>query len=44
MGAGVKGGANHGATNEFGRRAAEQAATVWDLCAALLHPLGFDRA
>lgn len=42
MGAGVKGGVSHGATDEFGRRAAEHPTTVWDFHATVLHILGFD--
>jgi hypothetical protein len=42
MGAGVKGGVSHGATDEFGRRAAVDPTTVWDFYATVLHLLGFD--
>ncbi len=42
MGAGVKGGVSHGATDEFGRRAAVDVATVYDFYATVLHLLGFD--
>lgn len=42
MGAGVKGGVSHGATDPFGRRAVEDPATVWDLWATVLHLLGLD--
>jgi hypothetical protein len=42
MGAGVKGGVSHGTTDEFGRRAAENIATIWDFYATALHLLGFD--
>jgi hypothetical protein len=42
MGAGVKGGATIGATDEFGRRAAVDPVTVWDFYATALHILGFD--
>jgi hypothetical protein len=42
MGAGVKGGTSHGATDEFGRRAVEQVAAVWDFYATVLHVLGLD--
>jgi hypothetical protein len=42
MGAGVKGGAMIGATDEFGRRAAVDPVTVWDFYATALHILGFD--
>ena len=41
-GAGVKGGVSYGATDEFGRRAAENRTTVWDFYATALHLLGFD--
>ena len=41
MGAGVKGGVSYGATDEFGRRAAENPATVWDFYATVLQILGF---
>ncbi|MEZ6066366.1 MAG: DUF1501 domain-containing protein [Planctomycetaceae bacterium] len=42
MGAGVRGGVTYGSTDEFGRRAAENPTTVWDLYATVLHLLGFD--
>lgn len=42
MGAGVKGGATHGATDEFGRRAQVDPVTVWDYYATTLHLLGFN--
>ncbi len=42
MGAGVKGGTSYGATDEFGRRAAENVTTVWDFYATVLHLLGYD--
>lgn len=42
MGAGVKPGVSHGATDEFGRRAVTDVATVWDFYATVLHLLGFD--
>jgi hypothetical protein len=42
MGAGVKGGTAIGATDEFGRRAATDPVTVWDLYATVLHILGLD--
>jgi hypothetical protein len=42
MGAGVKGGASYGATDEFGRRAVENVATVYDFYATVLHLLGLD--
>lgn len=41
MGAGVKGGISHGATDEFGRRAEVDPTTVWDFHATALHLLGF---
>jgi hypothetical protein len=44
MGAGVKGGAVIGATDDFGRRAAVDPVTVWDFYATVLHLLGFDHA
>lgn len=42
MGAGVKGGVSHGATDVFGRRAEVDPVTVWDFYATVLHLLGFD--
>jgi hypothetical protein len=42
MGAGVRGGTSHGATDEFGRRAAESPVTVGDFYATVLHLLGLD--
>jgi hypothetical protein len=42
MGAGVKGGTSYGATDEFGRRAVENVATVYDFYASVLHLLGLD--
>lgn len=42
MGAGVKNGISHGATDEFGRRAEVHPTTVWDFYATVLHLLGFD--
>jgi hypothetical protein len=42
MGAGVRGGVSHGATDDFGRRAAVDPVTVWDFYATALHLLGFD--
>lgn len=41
-GAGIKGGVSHGATDDFGRRAALNPTTVWDFYATVLHVLGFD--
>ena len=42
MGAGVKGGASYGATDDFGRRAAVDVATVYDFYATVLHLLGLN--
>jgi hypothetical protein len=42
MGAGVKGGVSHGATDEFGRRAVTDVQTVYDFYATVLHLLGLD--
>lgn len=42
MGAGVQGGVSYGATDEFGRRAAEKPTTVWDYYATVMHLLGLD--
>jgi hypothetical protein len=42
MGAGIKGGVSHGATDDFGRRAAQDVATVHDFYATVLHLLGLD--
>jgi hypothetical protein len=42
MGAGVKGGISHGATDDFGRRAAVDITTVYDFYATVLHLLGLD--
>lgn len=41
-GAGVKKGFSHGATDEFGHKAAENITTIYDLHATLLHLLGMD--
>jgi hypothetical protein len=41
MGAGVKG-TTYGSTDELGRRAESDPATVWDFYATVLHLLGFD--
>jgi hypothetical protein len=41
-GAGVKAGTSYGATDEFGHRAAEKRATIYDLHATILHLLGLD--
>jgi hypothetical protein len=42
MGAGVKGGVSHGATDELGRRSVQDVATVYDFHATVLHLLGLD--
>jgi uncharacterized protein (DUF1501 family) len=42
MGAGVKPGVSHGATDEFGRRSVEKVTTVYDLWATVLHLLGLN--
>jgi hypothetical protein len=42
MGAGVKPGVSHGATDPFGRRAEQDVATVWDFYATALHLLGLE--
>ena len=42
MGAGVKGGASYGATDDFGRRAAVDVATVYDFYATVLHLIGLN--
>jgi hypothetical protein len=42
LGAGVKGGISYGATDEFGRKAVEDVATVYDFHATMLHLLGLD--
>ncbi|MDA0813288.1 MAG: DUF1501 domain-containing protein, partial [Verrucomicrobia bacterium] len=42
MGAGIKGGISHGATDPFGRRAEVNPVTVWDFYATVLDVLGFD--
>ncbi len=41
-GAGVRRGHSHGATDEFGYKAVENAATIYDLHATALHLLGLD--
>src|SRR5881396_1498027 len=41
-GAGVKRGFSHGATDEFGYKAVENVATIYDLHATILHLLGLD--
>ncbi|HEX3133227.1 MAG TPA: DUF1501 domain-containing protein [Planctomycetota bacterium] len=42
MGAGIKGGVSHGATDEFGRRAVENVTNVWEIYGTVLKLLGFD--
>lgn len=42
MGAGVRGGVSHGATDPLGRRAEVDPVTVWDYYATVLHLMGFD--
>jgi hypothetical protein len=42
MGAGIKGGVDIGATDEFGRRATSDPVTVWDFYATVLHLLGLE--
>ncbi|MBL8237887.1 MAG: DUF1501 domain-containing protein [Bryobacterales bacterium] len=42
LGAGVKGGATHGATDDFGRRVVSDVATVHDYWATVLHLLGLN--
>ncbi|HEY1084891.1 MAG TPA: DUF1501 domain-containing protein [Prosthecobacter sp.] len=42
MGAGVKGGVSHGATDDFGRRSVQDVTTVYDFYATILHLLGID--
>ncbi len=42
LGAGVNGGVSYGATDEFGRKAVENVATVYDFHATVLHLLGLD--
>ena len=42
MGAGVKGGVTYGSTDDFGRRAVQDVATVYDFYATVLHLLGLD--
>jgi hypothetical protein len=41
-GAGVKRGVSHGATDDFGHRAAKDICTIYDLHATILHLLGLD--
>jgi hypothetical protein len=42
MGAGVKGGVSHGATDDFGRRSVQDVTSVYDFYATVLHLLGLD--
>ena len=42
MGAGVKGGVSHGATDDFGRRSVHDVTSVYDFYATVLHLLGLD--
>ena len=42
LGAGVSGGTHYGATDEFGRRAAENVTTIHDFHATVLHLMGLD--
>lgn len=42
LGAGIKGGVSHGATDEFGRRSVDQVATAYDFYATVLHLLGLN--
>ncbi len=42
MGAGIKGGVSYGQTDDFGRRAAVDVATVYDFYATVLYLLGLD--
>ena len=42
MGAGVKGGISHGATDDFGRRSVQDVATVYDFYATVLQLLGLN--
>lgn len=42
LGAGVRGGTTYGATDEFGYKAVENVATVYDFYATVLHLLGLD--
>jgi uncharacterized protein (DUF1501 family) len=41
-GAGVKRGFSYGATDEFGHRAVQDVATIYDLHATVLHLIGLD--
>jgi hypothetical protein len=42
MGAGIRGGISHGATDEFGRRSVQDVCSVYDFYATVLHLLGLD--
>ncbi len=42
MGAGIKGGVSHGATDDFGRRSVQDVTSVYDFYATVLHLLGLD--
>ena len=42
LGAGVKGGVSYGATDEFGKKAEQDVASVYDFYATVLHLLGLD--
>lgn len=42
LGAGVKAGTHYGATDDFGRRAVKDVATIYDFHATVLHLLGLD--
>lgn len=42
LGAGVKGGTSHGATDDFGRRSVESVTTIHDFWATVLHLLGLN--
>jgi hypothetical protein len=42
MGAGIRGGISHGATDDFGRRARQDVTSVHDFYATVLHLLGLD--
>jgi len=42
LGAGIKGGASYGATDDVGRRSVENVVTVYDFYATILHLLGLD--
>lgn len=42
MGAGIKGGVSHGATDDFGRRSIEKVTNVWEFYGTVLKLMGFD--